>query len=284
MGEQEQLEALEARIKAILPEQYQQCYEEVQPVSMGTAGLKYGADGKVAWNEIWGSFCDLAMAGGPPHRGTLLEPGSPADDPDRYREVVTEICRGIGLVTKLPAAPSPDSGWVRVECGSQAAAGWLTRAILMENVSARWEGTAIDLPAGPAYRVQKEIKNVITSIAKTYHYWDQHMWTAQHREIGRLFAAMAVDTPLVQPAMDAQPEMVELIREKTGLHPSTLRYIGWLGLECPDVRSAIWMMRALVASNVLARRQETVLFVPGGQVVAREVVRVHGYAKQRGIL
>ena len=280
----DELQTLDARIKAILPAQYQECYEEVQPVSMGTAGLKYGPDGKVAWNEIWGSFCDLAMAGGPPHKGTLLEPGNPEEDLEKYREVVAEICRGIRLVTKLPAAPSPVSGWVRVECGSEAAAGWLTRAILMENVSARWEGTAIDLPAGPAYRIHKEIKNVITSIAKTFHYWDQHMWTAQQKEIGRLFETMAVETPLVQPGEDPPPGMAEAIREQTGLQPAALRYKGWLGLECPDVHSAIWMMRALVASNVLARRQETLLFVPGGEVVAREVVRVHAFAKQRGVL
>ena len=80
------LEALEVRLRAILPEEYQDAYEDVQPVSMGSAGLKYGADGKVAWNEIWATFCDLAMAGGPPHRGTLLEPGSRAAidaQPDR---------------------------------------------------------------------------------------------------------------------------------------------------------------------------------------------------------
>ena len=83
------LSALEVRLKTILPEQYQDCYEDVQPVSMGSAGLKYGSDGKVAWNEMWATFCDLAMAGGPPHKGTLLEPGSPAEidaQPDRYRE------------------------------------------------------------------------------------------------------------------------------------------------------------------------------------------------------
>ncbi len=56
------LSALEARLKTILPEQYQDCYEDVQPVSMGSAGLKYGRDGKVAWNEM-GHLRDLAMAG-----------------------------------------------------------------------------------------------------------------------------------------------------------------------------------------------------------------------------
>ena len=73
------LDELEFRLKTILPEEYQESYEEVQPVSMGSAALKYGRDGKVAWNDIWNTFCDLAMAGGPPHKGMLLEPASVAD-------------------------------------------------------------------------------------------------------------------------------------------------------------------------------------------------------------
>src|SRR5688572_24308513 len=100
VGEREALAALTLRLKAILPEEYQDSYESVQPVSMGSAGLKYGLDGKVAWNEMWATFCDLAMAGGPPHKGTLLEPGSAPEigaQPDRYDEVVEEICRGVNL-------------------------------------------------------------------------------------------------------------------------------------------------------------------------------------------
>ena len=52
VGEREALAALTLRLKMILPEEYQDSYESVQPVSMGSAGLKYGLDGKVAWNEI----------------------------------------------------------------------------------------------------------------------------------------------------------------------------------------------------------------------------------------
>src|SRR5579875_3125004 len=70
---------LESRLKTLLPETYQECYEDVQPVSMGSAGLVFAPNGRVAWDEIWGSFCDLAMAGGPPHRGTLLQPATAAD-------------------------------------------------------------------------------------------------------------------------------------------------------------------------------------------------------------
>src|SRR4030095_1221803 len=92
------LEMLEHRLRTILPKEYQDSYEQVQPVSMGSAGLKCDGDGRVAWDEIWGSFCDLAMAGGPPHKGSLLEPGSPAEiaaQPERHAEVVAEIRRRI---------------------------------------------------------------------------------------------------------------------------------------------------------------------------------------------
>lgn len=247
------LEALEARIKAILPEQYQDCYEDVQPVSMGSAGLKYDAEGRVEWDKIWATFCDLAMAGGPPHKGTLLAPGTAegvAGEPEAYAGVVAEICRGVGLVTGLAAVDSGVAGWVRVGCGSAAAAGWLARAIVMENVWARVEGMDLLLPAGPGYRVHKEVKNVVTSTAKTFHYWDQHMWTAQQRGIARLFAEMETTMPLVQAER------------------------GWEGVACADVGEAIWLMRGLVASNVMARREETTLFVPAGVDWARvETVR-----------
>jgi len=297
-------EALEARLKAILPEEYQQGYEDVQPVSMGSAGLKYDADGAVAWDEMWDTFCDLAMAGGPPHKGKLLEPATRAQvdaDPEGYARAAREICRGITLVSDLMAQPSPDPGWVRVACLNETAAGWLLRAITMENVAARVRGATLDLPAGPHFRIEKEIKNVVTVIAKTTHYWMGHMVLSQRRAIGELFAALAAASPLVEPVESydgrradahepAFTALADAIRAATGLAPSAHRYAGWLGLACPSVRAAIWMMRALVASNVLARREETVLFVPvnpaadpGGARVAAAVARVHRFATARGV-
>jgi len=51
------------------------------------------------------------------------------------------------------------------------------------------------------------------------------------------------------------------------------------------------MMRALVATNVLSRREGTVLFVPinaandpGGAIVANAVVRVSRCASVRGVI
>ena len=115
--ERQALEDLDSRLTIILPPEYQDTYDSVQPVSMGSAGLKFDSDGTVAWDEIWGSFCDLAMAGGPPHKGTLLEPASLAEieaQPARHQEVVDEICRGMAMVAVLRPAShrcAAGAGW-----------------------------------------------------------------------------------------------------------------------------------------------------------------------------
>ncbi len=303
LNDQATLKAFEERIRTLLPEEYQDHYEDVQPVSMGSAILKYARDGKVAWDDIWETFCDLAMAGGPPHKGVLLQPGSPAEiaaQPDQYRDVVTEICRGVALVTELAAEPSTIPGWVRVRCESSVMAEWLLRAIVMENISARNEGFVIHLPAGPGYRVEKEIKNVITAIAKTCHYWLYHMGQTQQHQIEDLFAILAAEMPLIEPALpegdshDCQTlrrRISEAILQATDLRSAKAHYINWLGLECPNVRSAVWMMRGMLVSNVLSRREGTALFVsvnpttdPNGERVIQSVIRTYAFARLRKVL
>ena len=294
---------IETLLTTLLPPQYQQTFEDVQPISMGSAGLKFAADGTVAWDEMWGSFCDLAMAGGPPHKGTLLEPGTEsAIDADfaRYDEVVEEICRGIRMVTGLRAYPSPAPGWVRVACLNEAMSGWLLRAITMENVSARRRGSVLELPASPHFRLEKEIKNVITVIAKTCHYWLGHMPAEQQREIGELFMRMTAATPLLEPDRSGGSAKLDrgLVRQiaarierETDLRCVAGQYSGWLGVECSTVAAAVWMMRALVAHNVLSRREGPVLFVPinaaldpSGDLVASAVASVRRYASARGVV
>jgi cation diffusion facilitator family transporter len=163
---------------AILPAQYQLSAPNAAP--MGAAGLQYDAEGRVAWDAIWTDFCDLALAGGPPHRGTLLEP-VPADavqaDPEGYERVLSELERGLRLVTKRPVVRSASPGWIGLVCESEAMALWLLRAIVVENISVRREGTTLYFPAGPAFRLENEIKNVITVAAKTHHYWQEHVRT-----------------------------------------------------------------------------------------------------------
>jgi len=280
VDDRRELEELDLRLRVLLPETYQE-WETLEPTPMRSAGLKYGADGKVAWDQIWGSFCDLAMAGGPPHKGRLLEPGSKDAidaDPVRYEEVVDEICRGVTLASELPAQASDTPGWVSVDCYSETMASWLLRAIVMENVAARSHGRELRLPAAPHFRLEKEIKNVITVIAKTTHYWMGHMSRAQKSAIADLFAKMSASSPLIEPAYD------------DGLARRSFSGGGWRDIPCVTVNAAVWMMRAMVANNVLSRREETTLFVPNnpvsdpnGVIVARTVMSVHRLAAMRGL-
>ena len=206
------------------------------------------------------------------------------------------------MVTDLQAQLSPIPGWVRVLCLSDEMAAWLLRAIVMENVAVRREGRALDLPAAPGFRIEKEIKNVVTVIAKTCHYWMGHMPRSQKQAIAALFATMTAETPLVEPSLSSDgvrtPEeqnvfdsLADGIQQRTGLRTTIHRYAGWLGVDCPSVHGAVWMMRALVAGNVLSRREGTALFVPvnpisdpDGVIVAGSVGRVHALAVTRGVL
>src|SRR5262249_47894909 len=149
----------------------------VSAAPMGSAPMRYNDKGEVAWDQMWTDFCDLALAGGPPHRGTLLEPAAPEQvraDQASYKRVVAEIERGLQLVTGLPIVSAAQPGWVGVECHSEDMALWLLRAIIVENVCVRREGKILYLPAGPDFQLEKEIKNVITVLAKTHHYWLEH--------------------------------------------------------------------------------------------------------------
>ena len=268
------LDRLDARLRILLPEQYQETYEAVQPISMGSAGLKFAPDGQVAWDQIWQSFCDLAMAGGPPHKGALLAPGDRAEiaaNQEPYEKVADEICRGIWLAADLPAQVDSCPGWVRVQCHNTTMADWLTRAIVMENVAARSSGVMLYLPAAPHFRIDKQIKNVVTVIAKTAHYWMGHMSRSQKTLIADLFRTMAMESPLIEPPIDG--------------------WSAWRGVECQNVGAAVWMMRALVAFNIVSRREQLTLYVPinedqdpGGTIAASAIARVQQLAELRGAL
>ena len=279
--DQQVLGELQQRFDILLPAEYRDRYEDMQPMPMGSAGVRYGADGKIAWDQMWGSFCDLALAGGPPHRGTLLEPArlqEIAENRPAHAAMVAEICRGLGMVTDLDPAESPDPGWIRMTCSTSGMAGWMLRAITIENIAVRADGRILEVPAGPTYRLLKEVRNVVTAVAKTTHYWAGHMPVLQRQEIAGLLGAMNDESPLLSPryvdddqGRPARAELAEIaamgIRRETGLERSPHRYADWLGIECGSVRSAVWMMRMLVAANILARREATVLFVPLNTVV-----------------
>ncbi len=165
------------RAASMLPPRYQGD-RKVSSAPMASGPMQYTEDGQVAWDEMWTSFCDLALAGGPPHRDTLLEPVPPDEvrsDIEGYERVLAEIERGLRLVTGLEVVRSERLGWIGLLCANEEMALWLLRAIIVENVCVRREGMTLFLPVGPNFTIEKEIKNVITVVAKTHHYWMEHM-------------------------------------------------------------------------------------------------------------
>ncbi len=288
----DEMKRLDARLRVVLPEEYQECYEDVKPVSMGSAGLKFDAEGRVAWDEMWGSFCDLAMAGGPPHKGTLLVPGGA----DSTGTVVSEIVRGIGMVTGLDVEVSSNPGWIRVSCPMPGMAGWLARSIAMENVSVAAEADLIELPVGPEYRIEREVKNVITVIAKTTHYFVDHIGAGQRRDIAELFAEVElVQATVAGHGVDeaaygvARNRLVEELK-RAGFRTGGVEYFGWLGVECPNLPVAIWLMRGLVVEGVMARREGVVLYLPVSlatdavEKCGAALTRVYELARWRGMV
>src|SRR6185503_5192678 len=108
-------------------------------------------------------------------RGVMLYAQEDADPrSETYLFAVTEIIRGIKAVSSLNAAPAAP-GWIAVGCPSVSMARWLAEAIEQENVQARWQGVLLLVPAGDYFTVKGEIKNVITAVAKTTHYWQTHL-------------------------------------------------------------------------------------------------------------
>jgi hypothetical protein len=134
-------------------------------------------DGRPDWGAMWTTFCDLALYGGPPQRGAeqaLRGPATAGGAVDSSPEMRAEIVRGIRETTGLPAeAGAP--GWVVVTCESPRMAAWLCAAVILENVEARVEGDRLLLPAGPDFRLEDQVKSVITVTAKTHHHWREHL-------------------------------------------------------------------------------------------------------------
>jgi cation diffusion facilitator family transporter len=167
-----------SHLGSILPPRYQDSSRTVSAAPMKAVDLAYDAQGEVAWSAMWEGFCELAIAGGAPHRGTLLEPVHEAAilaNPEKQDWVLTEIERGLRQVTDLNVERSPVPGWIGLVCTDNEMAIWMLRAIVVENVSVRREDNVLWFPAGPDFRLDKEIRNVITVAAKTNHYWQEHL-------------------------------------------------------------------------------------------------------------
>ena len=150
---------------------------DTDPGAMGSAPFVW-RDGRPDWGTMWTTFCELALHGGPPQRGpeqALRAPDGarPAESAPAMR---AELERGILETTGLVAEPA-EPGWLAVRCESGRMAAWLCAAIILENVEAAVAGDRLLLPAGPDFRLEDQVKSVITVLAKTHHYWREHRET-----------------------------------------------------------------------------------------------------------
>jgi hypothetical protein len=148
--------------------------------AMSSAPFLWRPDGRPDWGGMWTAFCELALYGGPPHRGAgqaLRGPEEAARTAASSPQVLAELQRGIRETTGLEAEPG-EPGWIAIGCESRSMAAWLCAAIILENVEARVEGTRLLLPAGPDFLLEDQVKSVITVVAKTHHYWREHLGSA----------------------------------------------------------------------------------------------------------
>jgi len=142
---------------------------------MISAPFLWRPDGRPDWGEMWTTFCELALYGGPPQRG----PESPlravtGGAADSDGEMLAEMRRGIWETTGL-YTETAEPGWLAITCDSPTMAAWMCAAIILENVGARVDDDRLRLPAGPDYQLKDEVKSIITVVAKTHHYWQAHV-------------------------------------------------------------------------------------------------------------
>ena len=152
------------------------------PAPMSSAEFVYREDGRPDWGAMWQSFCDLALFGGPPHRGeesALRHVEGLAGSTPTEIYPAEEIRRGIMETTGLGATGDASDGWLMISCDSTKMAAWMAASILLENVDARCEGARLFVPASAAFRLTDEVKSVITVVAKVHHYWLQHASRSQ---------------------------------------------------------------------------------------------------------
>jgi sirohydrochlorin cobaltochelatase len=146
------------------------------PAAMASAPFVWRRDGRPDWGAMWTTFCDLALYGGPPQRGadSALRAPDRADGPIAPPAVLGELQRGIRETTGL-AAEAADPGWVAVVCESGRMAAWLWAALIVENVEARVDGERLLVPAAADFLLEDQVRSVITVVAKTHHYWREHL-------------------------------------------------------------------------------------------------------------
>jgi sirohydrochlorin cobaltochelatase len=147
-------------------------------IPMSSAPFVYNDQGQIAWDKMWDAFCVLAKEGGPPHREILLQHKQNNNrSTKQYNESSDEIIRAYKLLVPYKAELIPD--FVKVSLYTPNMAKWFADIINTENVECRVDKKTILLPINDDYTL-KETKNIVTVLAKAFHYWKLHRsWFAK---------------------------------------------------------------------------------------------------------
>jgi sirohydrochlorin cobaltochelatase len=149
---------------------------QIKNTPMASAPFVYDKEGNIAWDKMWDSFCYLAKEGGPPHRESPLKHIPAQDikfDSVEYQKAINEVSRAYALLTPYSSRDCKN-GWIEVKLHSMHMATWFAEIINLENVECRQKEKYIYLPISHTYTLEKEVKNLVTVLAKAHHYWSQH--------------------------------------------------------------------------------------------------------------
>ncbi len=135
----------------------------------------------------------------------------------------------------------------------------------------------------PTFRVEKEIKNVVVALAKSSHYWDGHLTAAQQSLAAEgVWEAATPSEAAANPSeYEAAVREVENSLLAARLPTSPRRYVGWVGVETGSEEDAVWLLRAVLVEQVLARREGKVLYLPVGATPSSDQAAHAGQAFRR---
>ena len=106
----------------------------------------------------------------------------------------------------------------------------------------------------------------MVALSKTHHYWDGHL-TGAEQSLARE-DVWEPATPAEAAASPAEYEVaageVEEGVRAAGLPTSPRRYVGWVGIETAGEEEAVWLLRAVLVEQVLARGEEGLLYLSVG--------------------
>jgi hypothetical protein len=127
-------------------------------LAMGRVGAMAAADASLE--------ADLASAPISPQAALLVEPVPAAEaqaQHDQQTTVLATLSRGLHLLTGLPVVESPVPGWIGIRVPDPI---FMLRAVVVQGILSRRRGDVLWLPAGPAFAMRREIRSVLTAVAK----------------------------------------------------------------------------------------------------------------------